>query len=99
MRAKILTLLLDQNNDIRLQYIKIAEEVLKKEPKETSHIVSSLFKNGVEYTETAEAYVRLLIKHGEKLEGKILAGLVKATGEYMMKNCCIGGTEGAKCIT
>lgn len=43
--------------------------------------------------------MELLIQSGGRLEPKVLGNLVKAIGEYMMKNCCIGGTEGAKCIT
>ncbi len=33
------------------------------------------------------------------MEDKTLLSLTKSVGAYLMHECCIGGTEGAKCIT
>lgn len=95
-QSKILNLLLEQDESTRLQYIKIIEPSIKKQ---YSHIVKSIFKNGVQYSETNEAYTQLLIKTGGVMEDKTLLSLTKSVGAYLMHECCIGGTEGAKCIT
>ncbi len=87
-----------QTPEIKLQFVGLAETIVEKQQKAAPNtIISYLFGHGLHFSLTTDTYLDLLLRKQVKLEPRIVGYLAKEVGEYLMKLCNIGGTEGAKC--
>jgi hypothetical protein len=69
----VLELLLNQSDEIKLEFIEIAEVAIKKHPDVTPNIIAGMvLQNNLYFSVASDAYLELLLKEKVVLEAGLL---------------------------